>query len=327
MLSVMPSARCRTTRLLQRKRSITARSVLAAAAVLLFGFVVAGCSSSPSTLSTRSDDSLRVATYNVHYILLGKQSGAWSVGDWERRKGPLNTAFGALDADIIAFQEMESFSRGNDGDVNLTLDWLLENNTNYAAAAVGHWREFPSTQPILYRKSRLKMLDQGWFFFSETPDIIYSRTFNGSYPAFASWSRFEVLESGKNVTVVNVHFEFKSFSNRNRSAELVAERIGPLIDAGENVLLAGDINAWRGMQPIETLEEVGLSFLPVRGTTYHVNHGINLMGAIDHIAHTTGLEVVGEPVVLRRKFDGEWPSDHYPVIADFRFKQGKDGTS
>lgn len=295
------------------------RLVLAAVALLLLGLGVVGCGASPTTLPNRIPDTLRIATYNVHYILLAKQSGAWSVGDWERRKGPLNTAFGTLDADIVSFQEMESFSRGNEGDVNLTLDWLLERNPDYAAAAVGDWRRFPSTQPIFYRTSRLAVLQQGWYFFSETPDIIYSRTFNGSYPAFASWARFEDLNSGDRFTVVNMHFEFKSFSNRSKSAELVAERTAPLINAGEQVLLAGDLNAWHGMQPIETLEQIGLTFLPVRGATYHLNHGINLIGAIDHIAHTTGIQPVGEPVVLRQQFDGEWPSDHYPVIADFRF--------
>ena len=25
-----------------------------------------------------------------------------------------------------------------------------------------------------------------------------------------------------------------------------------------------------------------------------------------------------EGIVLRRKFDGEWPSDHYPVFADIK---------
>lgn len=295
------------------------RLVFAAAALWLVGFVVVGCGASPTRLPNRIPDTLRVATYNVHYIVLGEQTGAWSVGDWERRKGPLNTAFGSLDADIVSFQEMESFSRDGDGGVNLTLDWLLEKNPGYAAAAVGNWREFPSTQPILYRKDRLTVLQQGWYFFSKTPDVIYSPTFNGSYPAFATWARFEDLKSGNAFTVVNMHFEFKSFSNRAKSAALVADRTGPLIDAGEHVLLAGDLNAWHGMQPLKTLELIGLNFLPVRGATYHLNHGINLIGAIDHIAHTTGLQPVGEPVVLRQKFDGEWPTDHYPVIADFRF--------
>ena len=289
--------------------------------LLILGLGLIGCEVSATKLSDPLDDTIRIATYNVHYIVLSKQTGAWSVGDWERRKGPLNSAFKTLDADIVAFQEMESFSRGSDGSVNLTLDWLLDNNPDYAAAAVGDWREFPSTQPILYRSEKFKLLDQGWFFFSETPDVIYSNTFNGSYPAFASWAKLEDLDSGNTLTVMNVHFEFKSFSNRRKSSELVAQRISPQINAGENVVLIGDLNAWHWMKPVKIIEEVGLKFVPVRGSTYHLNRGINLIGAIDHIAHTSGLQAVGKPVVLRNKFDGEWPTDHYPVISDFRFEK------
>lgn len=281
--------------------------------------LLAACESSPTTLTERADDVLRLATYNVHYIILDKQTGAWSVGDWERRKGPLDSALKTIDADVVAFQEMESFAGGNDGGINLTRDWLLERNPDYAAAAVGDWRAFPSTQPIFYRTARLRLLDQGWFFFSDTPHVIYSPTFNGSYPAFASWARFEDRDGGETFAVFNVHFEFKSISNRRLSAELVASRISPRISSGERTFLVGDLNAWRGTRPIETLESVGLVFLPVRGATYHFNRGLNLIGAVDHLAYSPGIAAAGEPVVLRRRFEGEWPTDHYPVIADFRW--------
>ena len=288
--------------------------------LILLTLILTGCNVSPAKLPSRIEDTVRVATYNVHYIWLNKQNGAWSVGDWERRKGPLDSAFEALNADIVTFQEMESFSSGSDGSVNLTLDWLLENNPEFTAAAVGDWREFPSTQPILYRTERFALRDEGWFFFSNTPDVIYSNTFNGSFPAFASWAEFEDIESSNTFYVVNVHFEFKSISNRRQSAELVASRINPWIEAGEDVLFMGDVNALRWMKPVRILKETGLDFLPVKGSTYHLNRGINLFGAIDQIAHTPGLQPVGKPVVLRTKFDGEWPTDHYPVVADFRFE-------
>ena len=44
---------------------------------------------------------------------------------------------------------------------------------------------------------------------------------------------------------------------------------------------------------------------------------INLFGAIDHLAATPSVGRVGEPHVLRQKFIGERPSDHYPVFADY----------
>lgn len=265
-----------------------------------------------------AEGALRLATYNVHYIVLGQQTGAWSVGDWERRKGPMDQAIKALQADVIAFQEMESFQRGSDGSVNLARDHLLERNPGYGVAATGDWREFPPTQPVFYRKDRLQAVDQGWFFFSDTPDVIYSRTFNGSYQAFASWAGFTDRQSGQSFRVVNVHFEYSSRSNRLKSAALVRDRIAPWVDAGETVFLVGDINAMFGARTMEILEEAGVRFDRVPGATYHLNAGIHLFGAIDHLSRTDGVRLVDGPVVLQRKFDGEWPSDHHPVYADYR---------
>lgn len=261
---------------------------------------------------------LRVATWNVHYIRLDQATGPWSLADWDRRKGPMDDAFKAMGADIVAFQEMESFQGGDDGSVNLARDHLLALNPAYAAAASGDWRVFPSTQPILYHRDRLRLLDQGWFFFSDTPDVIYARTYDGSWPAFASWARFAPRDGGPAFHVVNVHFEYRSGSNRLRSAALVAERIAPWIAAGQPVLLLGDINARAGSATARRLEDAGLVFTPVAGATYHFNRGLGLFGAIDHIAATADVTPAGPPVVLRQRFRGEWPSDHYPVLADLR---------
>lgn len=260
---------------------------------------------------------LRLATFNVHYIILGKATGPWSVGDWERRKGPMDRALKALNADVIAFQEMESFQRGNDGSVNLARDHLLAQNPEYAVAASGDWRDFPSTQPIFYRKTRLQHLDQGWFFFSDTPDVLYSRTFNGSYPAFASWASFHDRNTGRRFRVVNVHFEYSSRSNRLKSASLVRDRIKPWIDAGDTVFLVGDINALYGARTMRILEASGVTFDRVPGATYHLNRGIHVLGAIDHLSRTQDVRLTQGPVVLQQRFDGVWPSDHHPVFADY----------
>ena len=285
--------------------------------LLALMLALSACGSAEEPLTKRPDGALRIATYNVHYIVLTKATGAWSVGDWERRKGPLDLAFKALDADVVGFQEMESFSNGSDGSVNLARDWLDERNSDWGVAASGDWQAFPSTQPIFYRKTRLEAVDQGWFFFSETPDVIYSRTFNGSYPAFASWAQFEERETGKRFRVVNFHFDYSSGSNQRRSAMLVRDRVKPWTDAGERVFVIGDINDDWDSVPAQVMGKAGVTFLPVEGSTYHWNRGINLTSAVDHIAYSKGARVVGGPVVVRKKFDGEWPTDHYPVVADF----------
>ncbi len=291
-------------------------------AVVLSLVALVGCqtirNSGNTPLPEARDGALRVATYNVHYIILGRETGDWSVGDWDRRKTPLDLAFKAIDADVIGFQEMESFGRGSGGRINLTLDWLLDNNPDYAAAAVGDPAEFPSTQPILYRSGRLTLLDQGWFFFSDQPDVIYSRTFNGSFPAFTSWAQFRDIESGQVFRVINLHTDFASRSNRIQSIELVADRIAPWMVDDETLFVIGDFNGRIGDRVVNILADQGLEFAPVKGSTFHFNRGINLFGAIDHIATSGDATRIGDPVVLRQKFAGEWPTDHYPVIADYR---------
>jgi len=268
-------------------------------------------------LTERPEGAVRLATYNVHYIAMRADSGLWSKTMWGRRKAPLDRTIKAIGADIIAFQEMETFQGGDDDSVNLARDWLLQQNPKYKAAATGDWRVFPSTQPVLYRRDKFEVLDQGWFFFSDTPDVIYSRTFNGSYPAFASWVRFRNRADGGAFRVVNVHTDYASLGNRRKSMALVAARIRPWIDAGETVFLAGDLNARLGSGLLETLETVGLAFAPVQGATYHFDRGLNLFGAIDHLGFSGRVRLVGAPMVFRDKLGDVWPTDHYPVVADF----------
>ncbi len=288
--------------------------------VCLLAVGAVGCqvlrNSGADPLTRPTPDALRVASYNVHYIDLRQATGAWSRGDWERRKGPMDAAFKAIRADVIGFQEMESFAGGSESDTNLTLDWLLLNNPGYTAAAVGDAAVFPSTQPILYRSDRLALLDQGWFFFSDTPDVIYSRTFNGSYPAFASWARFRDGASGAMFRVLNIHTDYGSRSNRLQSVALAARRLKPWVAAGEAVIVVGDLNARRGSQTLGLLEAEGVVFPDVDHTTYHFNRGFNIFGAIDHIGYAGPITPKGAPTVLADKFQGEWPSDHYPVVLD-----------
>lgn len=293
------------------------------ALIILFALVtVIACAqvyrnSGAQTLQPATAGTLRLATYNVHYIILERETGAWSVGDWHRRKEPLNLAFQHINADAIAFQEMESFAWDATQHQNLTLDWLLLNNPDYAAAAAGDPEIFPSTQPILYRKARLELLDQGWFFFSDTPEVIYSRTFNGSYPAYATWAKFRDRTTQQQFRMINIHTDFSSTSNRLKSVQLVAERITPWIDAGETVYVVGDMNARHGAETLGIIEATGITFAPVEGSTYHFNRGLNLFGAIDHIGYIGATKPRGPAVVVRQKFGGEWPTDHYPVVVDF----------
>ena len=262
-------------------------------------------------------ETLRVATFNIHYLEVSEDG----LSKWEKRRKAVTEMIADISPDIMAFQEMESFGGRHSHNENIQLDWVLSQHPEFKAAAYSDDADsYPITQPIIYRSAAFEFVDQGFFFFSETPDRIYSRTFNGSFPAFCSWATLREKTSGQSFTVFNMHTDFASKKNRTKSVELMVERIKPHVEAGKSVLLVGDLNASQRSKIAKNLESIPLTFVPSSGSTFHFKRGVNLTPAIDHILYTPQFTPTDDVTVWRKKYDGHWPSDHYPVIADFSFK-------
>lgn len=249
-----------------------------------------------------------VGSLNIHYV--ARDQGRL---DWPGRREAVAAAIREGNPDIMAFQEMETFEGGHFSDRNVQLSFLREQFPEYEFAAVGDPRVYPFTQPVMYRRGRFEQLEQGFFFFSPTPDRIYADPWVGRYPAFASWARFLDTLSGRRFYLYNVHFDYQSRENRLRSARLVAERLGERAHPEEAVLVVGDFNAPWFFESVEILAEAGLEVAETTGSTVHFYRGINLVPAIDHVLFSEEFEHQSTRV-LRSRFRGSWPSDHYPVF-------------
>ena len=288
--------------------------------VLIFSFVSA-CATQTKTLPTSNlESSLRVATFNIAYLSLNEKG----IKNWNDRKESVALMIEDIAPDIMGFQEMESFGGAHSRNENFQLDYVLKEHPSYAAAAYAKdASQYPITQPIIYKKDKFDVLDQGFFFFSDTPDTIYSSTFNGSYPAFCSWATFKNIKTDESFTVFNMHTDYASKSNRLKSAELMTARISPRVTSGDTVILLGDLNASYKSKPAKLLKTIPLEFVPPAGSTFHFNKGLNITSAIDHILHTADVEPVGELIVSRKKYAKQWPSDHYPIAADLKFTNNR----
>jgi endonuclease/exonuclease/phosphatase family metal-dependent hydrolase len=248
-------------------------------------------------------------TFNIHYIAPWQERMRW-----EDRRDAVVDMLADADADIMAFQEMETFEGGSFNEENRQLEWIASHFPEYEFAAVGDPREYPSTQPIMYRAARFEALEQGFFFFSPNPDEIYSRSWDGGFPAFCSWARFRDIETGQAFYVYNLHLDHSSRGNRIRAAELVARRINSRKHESEPVIVAGDFNAPWFFRPVQIVADgSGLEIANTTGSTFHLRRGINLIPAIDHVLASEGFELE-RTKVLRRRYEGAWPSDHYPVL-------------
>ena len=279
---------------------------LATAVAFLVPLASCGSAAPPEVAS---EAALRVASLNVHYISPGQSRLVWE----DRREAVLQVV-GEVDADVFAFQEMETFQGRHWAEDNVQLDWLRDNLPGYGFAAQSEPRVFPSTQPIMYRRDRFFVLETGFFFFSPTPDAIYSRPWRARFPAFCSFVRLQDRRDGASFYVYNVHLDAMSGYNRRRSAELLVERIGTRERPQDPVVVIGDFNSPAFARPLQTLRRAGFRRAGGRTwrSTFHFARGLNLMPAIDHILVSEGLGA-GRTVVWRSRPDGVYPSDHYPI--------------
>lgn len=269
----------------------------------------------PQAPPARSADVLRVASHNVHFIRMTRARGPWSLADWEARKQALDAVFKEADADLVAFQEMVSIGPDENRDVNLARDWLLSRNPDYGLAATGDWRRFPTRQPIFYRTDRLRLLDQGWFLYDAPEVVEKERQRPGFWLYFASWADFAGPD-GRPFRVYNVHFHFRDGAKRRRAARRLAAHVTPVLQQGMPVIVLGDMNALPGWQTVRILREAGLHTHDPRGSSFHFNRGLHFLPAIDRLGRAPGVQLVGGPWGLHGKRAGDWPSDHYPVVAD-----------
>ncbi len=276
--------------------------------------LAAGCASSDfhPGLSGESGD-LSIVSLNIHYLVPDNDKT-----DWMNRKNAVTAALKDLNADIVLFQEMETFDGGHAPSRNLQLDWAMSTVDGYVAAAIGNPSEYPITQPILYRQDRFDLLDQGFFFFSETPDLIYSEPWSGSWPAFVTWILLQDQATGHQFYVYNTHLDAFIRKNRSRGTELIRDRIIDRKVGNAEVILAGDFNAMKGAAVLRVLPEAGMSRAPIDGSTFHFGTGKNLYGAIDHIYYSQGFQLL-ESGAVQRQWAGTWPSDHYPIYGLFRW--------
>lgn len=285
--------------------------------------LLVGCAGAPPQVAGTKPDraDFRLATYNVHYLDLDAGAGEeWGLTDWQARRGPLVAHVRQIGADIVAFQELET--RGQGAGTDAWEAWLLGALPEYRVAASDFGRGAAVGQPIFYRPGVFRLLDDGFAFFSRADATFRSIRAIAGYPDAVTWARFEHRESGREVTVFNVHFHFIDTTQRLRSAERVLQMAEVAKARGDAVLVAGDFNARRNSRALKVFYEGGFRRVRQRGATFHFNKGLHLFGAIDHVLHGPRAAPLGRTGTGNRQVGGVWPSDHYPLWTDFRLGPG-----
>jgi endonuclease/exonuclease/phosphatase family metal-dependent hydrolase len=185
---------------------------------------------------------------------------------------------------------------------------------------------------IYYLSDRFKKLDAGSFWLSATPEKPGTTFYKArdAVPRIASWVRLADNKSGREIFVLNMHWDHISIPAREQSARLVRTRLADLAE-GLPAIVMGDLNSPEDSKAVTEL--VGATGTAGRRlfdsfreaypertreeSTFSAWNGRAAGSRIDFILHTDEFTPTAAAIV-RTGYDGRWPSDHYPVTATLR---------
>lgn len=177
---------------------------------------------------------------------------------------------------------------------------------------------------IFFRVTRFELIKQETFWLSETPDII-STGWDAALPRIATYGHFEDQLTGKQIHVINTHFDHRGATAREESAKLILQKIKELGLEDKNFILMGDLNATSSEKPIQTLSrelddgKMNTSiFKGPEGTFTGFERDLNATKRIDYI-FSQNLTIKKYHHLDTKRSNGLWISDHHAVFADYYF--------
>lgn len=260
------------------------------------------------------EPALRVMTFNLRYA---SPDGPHA---WPVRRPLVAGVLRDHAPDLIGTQE------GLWGQLNE----IAEDAPEYAWIGLG--REGGSRgefMAVFYKRARLEALAFDHFWLSETPERVGSLAWGATLPRMVTWVRLRDRASGREFVCCNTHFDHRSQLAREKSGALLAERIATQW-ADDALLLLGDFNAEPlDAPPYATLRAAGLSdawevaaeHSELSGTFHGFSGPSAGQSRIDWVLFRGPFRSARAAVVADGQ-DGEYPSDHFPVVVDLEWTAG-----
>ena len=250
------------------------------------------------------EEAMRVMSFNI-------LSDDDSEHAWEKRKSSVISMIRFHRADLIGLQEA-SHEQVQDLMRALPEYGVFEGLYN----------------PILYRKSWFQSVSSGSFFLSATPDQA-SLGWDAKFPRTVCWVKLLDKKRGQEFVFFNTHFDYHGPMARNESVSLLEQKVYE-ISGKSPFVIAGDFNLFPDLGGQKTYQMLNQSFSDAQELAQFPHHGPTGTWSGFKEAGQPGIKpdciFVGPKVdvylhgILSDTFDGQFPSDHLPVVADLRIR-------
>ena len=259
-------------------------------------------------MPVHATDLLSVMSFNIR--LPAESDG---VDYWETRKPLAVKMLREQAPDVIGLQEL----------VKAQAEYLAREMPQYAWFGRGREADGGGEHMgVFYRKDRLKVVDAGDFWLSDTPDVPGSISWNHPHPRMVTWALFERRGDGKRFYLLNTHLPYRDQDEaaRVKGAKAIAAYLATLPDDAP-VVLTGDFNTTPDSEVhavlARALQDAWTAAPRVEGSeaTFHGFTG-KAGRRIDWIM-VKGVQPESITSVTTR-WNGRYPSDHFPLVATLR---------
>lgn len=249
---------------------------------------------------------LKVMSFNIRYA--NEKDGA---NAWSKRRDVTVAMLEKAAPDLFGTQEL----------LKVQGDYLVEKLKGYAWFGTdrrgGHDDEHMG---IFYRTDRLRLIESGQFWLSDTPEVVGSITWGHPLPRTVTWGLFETVKDKRRFYAFNTHLPYRAEDEdaRAKGAALILARIKA--KAGDlPVVLTGDFNTIPGSPTYRTLSahlQDAWTSAPKREGPAETFHGFT--GKADkRIDWIFSRWFVPKRAVTITDHQGEvQTSDHFPVMAE-----------
>lgn len=293
-----------------------------------------------TTCLTITAQPLFVGSYNIRYKNHGDSINGNS---WEKRCQVISDQINFMQPDIFGTQEVLI---GQLHDLDRALP-------HYAYIGVGRddGKEAGEYEAIFFRKDKIKLLKEGHFWLSETPEKP-GLGWDAACVRVCSWGLFKDKTTKLKFYFFNLHMDHVGIVARREAAKLVVKRIKEITNGKNPVILTGDFNVDQHNEIYQTFTSSGLlndsyvhaqQRLAENGTFNSFNPYLITNSRIDHVfvsprfkvenyglltsAYWTEDEGAAEgkghdaPQEIGFKIGKiRLPSDHYPVFVRLNCK-------
>ncbi len=235
--------------------------------------------------------------------------------NWENRKSMVLARIQAFQPDLLGIQECRDDAQAEYLKANLPEYYF------YGVQRGGSGETALEMAPILFRKASFQILQSGYFWLSDTPEIPGSKGWDSVFARTATWVQLLHQPTGRTLVFLNTHFDYQPTAIEG-ATNLLRQWVEGVLQRYP-LILTGDFNADKNSSAYQCLIEDGMLFDVHRqvqsdGKDEPTFHGFGdpaQSSPIDWILASQRFEVLSASVDTSH-YGSLYPSDHFPILTE-----------